>query len=118
MKAKDPKKSNILEDNGAQYKDSKKIANKIGDTLTKLHFPQNCDSFFLELKQKGEEKTIHVKQTNKGKYNKPFSKVDLTRAIQATKNSAPGPDKIQNEMLKHLPTEGLDFLLALYNKIW
>ena len=45
-------------------------------------------------------------------------KNELTRAIHATKNSAPGPDKIHNEMLKHLPPEGLDSLLVMYNKIW
>ena len=32
--------------------------------------------------------------------------------------TAPGPDKIHNEMLKHLPLEGLNSLLVLYNKIW
>ena len=56
--------------------------------------------------------------TNKENYNKPFSKEELSQAIQATKKYAPGPDKIQNEMLKHLPAEGLDSLLVLYNKIW
>ena len=42
----------------------------------------------------------------------------MTQAIQSTKNSASGPDKIHNEMLKHLPPEELDSLLVLYNKIW
>ena len=55
---------------------------------------------------------MHVNKTNKENY-KPFSTEELTRAIQATKNSAPGPDKIHNEALKHLPPEGLDSLLAL-----
>ena len=32
--------------------------------------------------------------------------------------NAPDPDEIHNEMLKHLPPEGLDSLLALHNKIW
>ena len=44
----------------------------------------------------------------------PFSKEELTRAIQATKNSAPGQDKIHSEIMKHLPPEGLDSLLVLY----
>ena len=35
MKGTDPNKVNIFEVNGAQYKDSKCIANKIGDTLVK-----------------------------------------------------------------------------------
>ena len=42
----------------------------------------------------------------------------MTRATQTTKNSAAGPDKIHNGMLKHLPPEGLDSLLALCNKTW
>ena len=41
----------------------------------------------------------------------------MSRAIQATKNSVPGPDKIYNEILKHLLPEGLDLLLVFYNKI-
>ena len=59
-----------------------------------------------------------MNHTNKEHYNKPFSKKELSRAIQATKNSAPGREKIQNEMLKLLPPEGLDSLLVLYNKLW
>ena len=42
---------NILEVNAAQYKGSKSIANKIGDTLADLSFQQNYDFIFLELKQ-------------------------------------------------------------------
>ena len=38
--------------------------------------------------------------------------------MKATKISAPGPDKIHNEILKHLAQEGLDSLLVLYNKNW
>ena len=60
----------------------------------------------FELKQKEKQKNIHVKHFNKHDYNKPYSKEQLARAIQGTKNSAPGPDKIHNEMYKHLPSEG------------
>ena len=52
LKDKDPKKLKFLEVNGAQYKDSKSRANKIGDTLTELYLQENYDSTFLELKQR------------------------------------------------------------------
>ena len=39
LKGKYPKKFTILEVNVAQYKDSKSIANKIGDTLAELSLP-------------------------------------------------------------------------------
>ena len=105
MKGKDPKLVNRLEVNGVQYKDIKSIARKISDTLTKPSLPLNYDFTFLELKQREEQKNIHVHYTNKENYNNPFSKEELSRANQATKNSAPGPDKIHNDLLKHLPPE-------------
>ena len=49
LKGKDPIKVNFLEANGAQYKDSKVIVSKIGDTLAELSFPKNYDPIFLEL---------------------------------------------------------------------
>ena len=61
---------------------------------------------------------MYVNHTKKENYNKPFSKEELSREIQVTKIFAPGPYKIHNEMLKHLPPEGLDSLLLLCNKIW
>ena len=50
------KKINIIKVNEAQCKDTKRIANKIDDTLAELYFPQNYDSTFLELKQKKKHK--------------------------------------------------------------
>ena len=68
----------------------------MGDTLAELSLPHNYDSTFLELKEREELKTIHVIHTNREDYNEPFTKEELTRAIEATKNSASGPDKIRN----------------------
>ena len=59
-----------------------------------------------------------MNHTNKENCFKLFSEEKLTQAIQVTKNSALGPDDIHKEKLKHLPPEGLDSLLALYNKTW
>ena len=87
---------------------------KIGDILAELSFPQNHNPSFLVLKQKQELKTIHVNHSNKENYNNPFSKEKLIRVIQVTKKSSAGPNKIYNEMFTHLPSEGLDFFLALH----
>ena len=57
-----------------------------------------------------------MNHTNEENYNYSFSKEELTRTIQVTKNSAPGPYKIYNEILKHLPPEGLNSLLTLCTK--
>ena len=78
MKNEDPKKVNILDVNGAQYKDCKCIANKIGDTLPEQSLPQNYDPTLLELQQWEEQKTLHMTHTAKENYNKLFSKKEST----------------------------------------
>ena len=46
LKGKDPKEVNILEVQGAQYKDSKIIANKVCETLAELYFSQKLRPLF------------------------------------------------------------------------
>ena len=42
-------KGNLLEVSGAQYKNSKSLANKIGDTLAELTLRQSYDPIFLDM---------------------------------------------------------------------
>ena len=93
-------------------------AYKIGATIAELKFPLIYDPKLLGLKRKEEQNSTHVNHNNKESYKKSFSKEELARAIQVTKNSAPGLDKIHNEMLKHIPPKRLDSFLALNNKLW
>ncbi len=51
-------------------------------------------------------------------YNAPFSMDEFSCALTRGKDSAPGPDQIHNQMLKHLPEEARIFLLRIFNKIW
>ncbi|XP_076626788.1 uncharacterized protein LOC143344536 [Colletes latitarsis] len=50
--------------------------------------------------------------------NVPISSKEITSTLSTTKNSAPGPDNIQNKLLKSLPKPGIDHLLKIYNCIW
>ena len=52
IKGKQPKKVNISEINLMKYKDSKSIANKIGDTLAELSQPQKYEPTFLDLERR------------------------------------------------------------------
>ena len=38
--------------------------------------------------------------------------------LSATNNTAPGPDNISYEILRHLPQESLTVLLNVFNKVW
>ena len=118
LRGKDPKKVNIFEVIGAQYKDSKSTANKIGNISPNYLFHKIMTPHFQNW-NKGKNRRLYLWTTPTKKIIISLSqKSSFSRTIQATKNSAPGPDKTHSEMLKHLPPEGLDSLLVLCNKIW
>ena len=106
------KKLNVIEVNGRWYREDQKHSKWISDTVAELYVPQNHDANFPELNQMEEQKTIHMNHSNTENSNKTFSKEELV-----TKNYAHGPDKIHNEILKHIQTEGLDFLLRIRVRI-
>jgi ribonuclease HI len=57
--------------------------------------------------------------SKQGAYCRPFTMSELKRALKKIKaKSAPGPDLITNQMLKHLPPRGLEVLLDLLNQSW
>lgn len=51
-------------------------------------------------------------------YNEPFSSHELEAALSGSKNTAPGPDNVHYELLRHLSLEAKHVLLEIYNKIW
>ena len=67
-KGKDPKKVNTLEVNGEQYKDSKRIANKISDTIAELSFPQKLQLKLFRIETKGKIENYTVNHNNKENY--------------------------------------------------
>jgi potassium voltage-gated channel Eag-related subfamily H protein 8 len=42
---------------------------------------------------------------------------ELLSALKRTRDTSPGPDAIHNQMLRHLPSSALSFLLSMYNRI-
>nr|BDT63038.1 MAG: hypothetical protein [Trachysalambria curvirostris nimavirus] len=51
-------------------------------------------------------------------YNLPFSRREMDSALQLCRKTAPGSDDIPYQMVSHLPESSLEFLLALFNKIF
>ena len=43
---------------------------------------------------------------------------ELKPCVEELNDSASGPDKVHNYLVKHLPGEALRLLLRLYNDIW
>jgi Reverse transcriptase (RNA-dependent DNA polymerase) len=65
-----------------------------------------------------EKKLLNfISHTTKA-YNLPSSDWEFMSALRELKNTAPRPDNIHNVMLNNLNPSSLQYLLAIYNRLW
>ena len=104
---------------GGNYAETAKdISNEIGQCFSKNSSSENYLDSFKMVKDGIEKETINFETNTMEYYNLPITINELTKCINETKNTAPGPDKIHNEIIKHLPTLTLNTLLRIFNDIW
>ncbi|KAG5894452.1 hypothetical protein JTB14_014899 [Gonioctena quinquepunctata] len=77
----------------------------------------NYEQEFLRLKA-NHELPLDFATPEDLRYNSPFTLAEFDYALSCTKPSAPGPDSLHYEILKHLSYEFKISLLTLFNKIW
>ncbi|KAG5858981.1 hypothetical protein JTB14_027662 [Gonioctena quinquepunctata] len=78
----------------------------------------NYDQEFQILKIQEERGYLDFNTYENLTYNDMFKIEELEHALETCKESAAGHDSIMYGMLKHLPPEGKENILKLYNKIW
>ena len=81
-----------LSKHGATITDVKDIANEIGETISK--------------------------NSSSNSWNRKFSMEELMSSLAKSHDTAPGPDQIHYQILKHLPDLALYSLLEIMNDIW
>ena len=118
IRGKEIGKITMLQEDGRRYNTVSEIANKLAESFEEISSDSNYSDEFLHLKRKQERQTIELDSDNLEQYNIPFTRNELEFAIKSNKITAPGPDKISNLMLKHLPDAGREYLLKIYNKLW
>ena len=62
--------------------------------------------------------TIHFISENIEWCNEPFTFDELLQSLNNSHDTTGGPDKIQYELLKHLPNKSKECLLQIFNTIW
>lgn len=73
---------------------------------------------FQKFKKTQEQHNLNFKSKNSEDYNMLFSMTELCEAIRHSHDTAPGPDNVHYQFLKHLPKTSLQLLLSLFNNIW
>lgn len=93
-------------------------ANALGQHFESVSSSAHYTAQFLQHKLLMERQPLRKKKADRMGYNCPFTKHEFAVALSTCGKSAPGPDKITYEMLKHVHPNTQDAILFLFNKIW
>jgi hypothetical protein len=107
-----------LNKNGQNITNPKDIANTLGGTISRNSSSANYTPKFQRIKARQERKPLNFISQNLENYNKPFSMEELQIALFKSHDTAPGPDQIHYQILKHMPVETTIHLLEIFNTIW
>jgi ribonuclease HI len=107
-----------LEVNGTPVEEPQQIANTLAATISHNSSCSHYTHVFQQYKAQAEKHNLQFKSTNKESYNQLFSLAELQCALKKSHDTAPGPDNVHYQMLKHLPESCLLTLLSVFNDIW
>ena len=93
------------------------LANQIQTTSSYENFTYKFQNNLQSVSQQLHQQLNHCTY-KKMEFNAPFIMKDLEQALAKSNNSAVGNDKLNCEMLKHMPYHCLQILLLLFNRIW
>ena len=117
MNDEDTKQVPIVIERGQEMVTGRRAANCFIETYEEVSSIQVPDERKREIHKEIKE---HQVQPNPLDYmNIPFNDRELEDALKALKDKkSPGPDKITNEMLKHMGPKAKSKLIGLYNNSW
>ena len=81
----------------------KDVADTLAETFSVNFSINNSNPHFLTFKNNANKQKLNFKSNNSEKYNPPFTPAELQETIEASLNTAIGPDEILDGFLKHLP---------------
>ena len=114
---KSPKHALIV--NGQKIHETKEICNAIAERIEQTSSDAFYEHEFLRYKNEQERTEINFEVRNPPEYyNLPLTEEELHNALDNSRNTAPGKDQINFEMIKELPQNAKTYLLKIYNQIW
>ena len=105
--------------NGQMVYETKERCNAIAAKLEKTSSDQSYEEEFIRHKNNQERIEITFSnQENVEDYNLPLTEEELHNALANSKNTAPGKDQINFEMIREMPTNAKQYMLKMFNQIW
>ena len=113
-----PSPSPVLQLNNESIADPVQVATALGSHFSEISRGIHLSAAFRSHKVQAECVPVQFALSADEPYNAPFSTHELYDVLQTCKNTSEGLDGIHYRMLKHLSSEAVSFLLALFNSIW
>ena len=104
--------------NGSHLIQPNEVANALALHFHRVSSESNYPSPFLTIKEVAEREVLDFSTSEHFAYNDRFSLIELENAEKKCRNTAPGPDGIHYQMLKHLHPRMKGHLLNIYNQCW
>lgn len=95
------------------------ISEIIADIYEENSSDKNYDEEFQRKKEREESQDFNIEEDAENPINLPITMDELLVALQTLKpNKAAGSDNLPSEIIQHLPSNALDYLIKIYNRIW
>ena len=90
----------------------------MADRFTSVSSDDNYGPIFRQYKRKVERRVIEFESQNDVLYNVPFTLQELKLAIETNKKrTAPGPDEVQNKIIRNVPEQARLHMLTILNAV-
>ena len=108
----------VLLNQGIKVGDPREVAELLAEHFSRISRGDHLSRNFLDYKLLAETNEIDFSTEFYKSYNEPFSMKELLSALSKCRPSAAGPDGMHYEFLKHLPEDGNEFLLDIFNTMF
>lgn len=108
----------VLLVDGKSVTDTNEIAETVASHFSKISSFSNCSRDFISYCKNTQTPLDFSEINTPSYYNDPITMLEFETVLEAVKDSAPGPDSIPYDVIRHLPVSVKENILRLYNKIW
>lgn len=109
--------SQVLVQDDRTVTSDKEIVEILAKHFEETSSSENYNLEFIRVKDNSEI-PLDFSEETLSDYNRPFTITEFEAALNQSKNTAPGNDNIPYELIRRLPLNAQNTVLALYNKIW
>ena len=107
----------VLKVNGNYITSSREVGNIFAEHFASVS-RKSVVAPGYQYREREEHHMLNFTPNGEESYNLPFSSREFDSALANCSNTAPGPDEIPYEMMRHVSDETRLFIIGLINRIW